>query len=209
MTESALRERISMWGKSLFDRGLTSGSSGNISVRLDDGILITPTNSCLGLLDPACLSKLDTDGRLLGGDAPSKEVPLHLAFYQGRAAAGAVVHLHSSFATAWSCRADLNELDVFPPFTPYVLMRAGRVPLVPYADPGSDAVVAAIREAVKEASAVLLANHGPVVSGPSLDAAVYAAEEVEEVAKVAFILGGAKTQHLPNDAIARLLARST
>lgn len=205
--ETVLRERLCMWGRSLFERGLTSGSSGNISVRLDDGYLITPTNSCLGLLDPARLSRLDAAGAFVSGDKPSKEVPLHMAFYAGRPSAMAVVHLHSRYATAWSCRADLDAADVFPPLTPYVLMRAGRVPLLPYADPGTDHIAPALQAAAAQASAVLLANHGPVVSGASLDAAVYAAEEVEEIAKVAFQLTGLPTRLLPDDAIARLLKR--
>ncbi len=205
--EAWLRERICVWACSLFERGLTSGSSGNISVRLDHGFLITPTNSCLGLLDPAQLTKLDADGHAIGGDKPSKEVPLHLAFYRGRPAATAVVHLHSSHATAWSCRADLSAEDVFPPLTPYVFMRVGRVPLLPYTDPGSDHVVAALVAAAAEASAVLLANHGPVVSGETLDAAVYAAEEVEEVAKIALMLANLPTRPLPDEAILRLLWR--
>jgi ribulose-5-phosphate 4-epimerase/fuculose-1-phosphate aldolase len=205
--EARLRERLCMWGKSLFDRGLTSGSSGNISVKLDDGFLLTPTNSCLGLLDPATLSRLDPLGRHVGGDKPSKEVPLHLAFYEGRIGTGAVVHLHSTAATAWSCRADLDVADVFPPLTPYVLMRAGRVPLLPYADPGTDELRGALLSAVAETAAVLLANHGPVASGASLDAAVYAAEEIEEIARVAFLLEGIRVNRLPADAVARLLAR--
>ena len=183
-TESALRERLSMWGKSLFDRGLSSGSSGNISVRLEDGFLITPTNSCLGLLDPAALSKLAPDGSPVSGERPSKEVPLHLSFYAGRAEAAAIVHLHSTYATAWSCRADIDPHDAFPPLTPYVLMRAGKVPVLPYADPGTDQLRPHLLRVAPTCSAVLLANHGPVVSGASLDAAVYAAEEVEEIAKV-------------------------
>ncbi|HVX79884.1 MAG TPA: 3-oxo-tetronate 4-phosphate decarboxylase [Devosiaceae bacterium] len=208
-TETDLRERLCLWGRSIFERGLTSGSSGNISVRLEDGFLITPTNSCLGLLDPARLAKLDPAGRPVSGDKPSKEVPLHLAYYQGRPAAGAVVHLHSTYATAWSCRADLDATDVFPPLTPYVLMRAGRVPLIPYSDPGTDAAVPHLLRHVPESAAVLIANHGPVVSGADLDSAVYAAEEVEEIAKLAFILIGQPTNRLPADVVRRLLDRGT
>jgi ribulose-5-phosphate 4-epimerase/fuculose-1-phosphate aldolase len=130
-----------------------------------------------------------------------------MAFYAGRPSIGAVVHLHSTYATAWSCRADIDANDVFPPLTPYVLMRAGRVPLLPYTDPGTDHIAPALRAAAATASAVLLANHGPVVSGTSLDAAVYAAEEVEEIAKVAFQLTGIPTRLLPEDAVARLLAK--
>lgn len=206
-TETALRERLCMWGKSLFDRGLTSGSSGNISVRLDDGFLVTPTNSCLGLLDPARLTKLGPLGEPMSGDKPSKEAPLHLAFYEARPGAGAVVHLHSTYATAWSCRGDVDPEDALPPLTPYVLMRAGKVPVLPYADPGSDQVRPYLLAAAVDHSAVLLANHGPVVAGTSLNAAVYAAEEVEEAAKVAFILEGVHTRRLPDGAILRLLQR--
>jgi ribulose-5-phosphate 4-epimerase/fuculose-1-phosphate aldolase len=207
MNEAELRERICMWGRSLFERGLTSGSSGNISVRLDDGFLVTPTNSCVGLLDPAALAKLDRSGQSLSGDKPSKEVPLHMAFYEARPSAGAIVHLHSTHATAWSCRSDLDPADVFPPLTPYVLMRAGRVPLLPYTDPGTDQIRLSLLAAARDHAAVLLANHGPVVSGATLDAAVFAAEEVEEIAKVAFLLDGKPVRHLPADAIGRLLRR--
>jgi 3-dehydro-4-phosphotetronate decarboxylase len=204
--EHAAREAICRWGRSLFERGLTSGSSGNLSVRLPAGVLITPTNSCLGFLDPAALALVDLAGTHLSGDRPSKELPLHLAFYEARPAAGAVVHLHSSYATALSCRADLDPADMLPPLTPYVLMRAGRVPLLAYTDPGSEAVRPLIRAAAPEHAAVLLANHGPVVSAANLDAAVYAAEEVEEAARVAFILDGHPTRQLDPAAIERLLA---
>jgi 3-dehydro-4-phosphotetronate decarboxylase len=206
--ELALREEICAWGRSLFERGLTSGSSGNISVRIGGGYIITPTNSCLGRLDPGKLSALDGDGRHTGGDRPSKEVPLHLAFYEARPEAQAVVHLHSTYATALSCRADIDPDNVLPPLTPYVLMRAGKVPLLPYTDPGSADSRPDILRVAPDHSSVLLANHGPVVSGSSLDAAVYAAEELEEAAKVAFILEGRAVRHLDADAVARLIARS-
>jgi ribulose-5-phosphate 4-epimerase/fuculose-1-phosphate aldolase len=153
------------------------------------------------------LSKLDPAGNHVAGEKPSKEVPLHLAFYAGRPGTGAVVHLHSSYATAWSCRSDIDPADVFPALTPYVLMRAGRVPLLPYADPGTDQLAEPLRRAVAGSSSVLLANHGPVASGPSLDAAVYAAEEIEEIARVALLLEGLRVNRLPPDVIQRLLSR--
>lgn len=205
-TETELREAICFWGRSLFERGLTSGSSGNISVRCAEGFLITPTNSCLGVLEPGRLSLLDREGGFVSGDKPSKEVPLHLAYYEGRPAAAAVVHLHSSYATALSCRSDIDINDCLPPLTPYVLMRAGRVPLLPYGDPGTDHARPAILKAAPEHAAVLLANHGPVVSGASLQAAVFAAEELEEAAKVAFILEGRPVRQLDDATIGRLLA---
>jgi ribulose-5-phosphate 4-epimerase/fuculose-1-phosphate aldolase len=206
-TETDLRTKICHWSRSLFERGLTSGSSGNISVRCDDGFLITPTNSCLGTLDPARLSKLDSSGVLVSGDKPSKEVPLHLAFYQARPAAQAVVHLHSSYATALSCRSDIDPMNCLPPLTPYVLMRAGRVPLLRYTDPGTDEARPDILRFAPTHAAILLANHGPVVSGTSLEAAVFAAEELEEAAKITFILEGKTVRHLDDAAIGRLMNR--
>jgi len=202
-----IRQAICFWGRSLFERGLTSGSSGNISVRVPDGFLITPTNSCLGRLRPDRLSLLDTDGTHRSGDQPSKEVPLHLAFYEGRPLAQAVVHLHSTFATALSCRADVDQKNAIPPLTPYVLMRAGQVPILPYTDPGTDHARPAILAASRDHAAVLLANHGPVVSGDSLEAAVFAAEEVEEAAKIALLVEGQSVRLLDAATIERLQRR--
>lgn len=187
-SETKLREQFCQWGKSMFDRGLTSGSSGNFSARLDDGFLVTPTNACLGFLDPATLSKLDQNGNHVSGDRPTKEVPLHKAFYESRPQAMGIVHLHSTFATALSCLDGLDPGNVLPPLTPYVLMRVGVVPLVPYVEPGSIEIAAYIKAVASHHSAVLLANHGPVVSGTSFENAVFAAEEFEEAAKVYFLL---------------------
>lgn len=204
-SETDLRAALCFWGRSLFERNLTSGSSGNISVRCGAGFIITPTNSCLGTLDPARLSKLDSSGGSVSGDKPSKEVPLHLAYYEARPEAQAVVHLHSTYATALSCRSDIDPLDCIPAMTPYVLMRAGRVPLVPYTDPGTDHARPYILRFAPDHAALLLANHGPVVSGTSLEAAVFAAEELEEAAKVAFILEGKQVRLLDAASIDRLL----
>jgi hypothetical protein len=135
--ESALRESLCRWGRSLFERGLTAGSSGNLSARLTDGFLVTPTNACLGFLEPDRLAKLDPDGQPISGDKPTKEVPLHLSFYRARPQAGGVVHLHSTYATLLSCLADADPANMIPPITPYVVMRVGRVPLIPYTHPGS------------------------------------------------------------------------
>jgi len=204
MNEQAIRENMVKWGRSLFERGLTAGSSGNISVRLDDGFLMTPTNSCLGFLDPATLSKLDANGKHLSGDAPTKELPLHFAFYEQRPASHAVVHLHSTYATALSCLADVDPADAIPPITPYVVMRAGRVPVVPYTRPGAAEVKPLIAAVAGEHPAVLLQNHGPVVAGATLDAAVFAIEEVEEAAKLAVILRGMPVRRLDEAAVADL-----
>ncbi len=196
MSESALRERIARHGESLFARGYGCGSSGNISVRLDDGFLVTPTNSCLGRLDPARIAKLGADGTHIAGDKPSKEAFLHRAMYEERPDATAIVHLHSTYSVAVSCLADIDPADVLPPITAYYVMRIGRLPLVPYFRPGDRALAEAIRGVAREHHAVLLANHGPVVAGKGLDAAVYAAEELEETAKLHLLLRGCDTRLL-------------
>ena len=189
MTEEETRRLLVELAGSLFARGFSVGSAGNISVRVDDGYLITPTNSSLGRLDPARISKLDEHFAHVAGDKPSKEVFMHRAFYTARADAGAVVHLHSTMATAVACLADADPLHPMPALTPYFVMRIGRtLPLVPYYRPGDPAMEPAIHAAARDARAVLLANHGPVVSGRSLTDAVYAAEELEEAAKLYLLL---------------------
>ena len=203
-TESRQRELIVDFGKSLFERGLTAGSSGNLSVRLSDGWLLTPTNASLGRLDPAQLSKLDWDGNLISGAPPSKEAFLHRAMYEQRGSAGAIVHLHSTHSAAVSCMCGLNHEDCIPPLTPYFVMKVGRLPLVPYHRPGDPALAGAIGAMARKHSAVLLANHGPVVSGTSLEAAVYAAEELEETAKLFLLLRDVPTRPLDAAQIADL-----
>jgi len=202
--EQELRVAIAKWGRSLFERGFTVGSSGNISVRLDDGYLMTPTNSCMGFLDPDRLSRLDSEGKHIGGDKPTKELPLHLGFYEGRPNARAVVHLHSTFATALSCLADTDPEDAIPPITPYVVMRVGRVPVLPYARPGSAEVGPVIRERASNHAALLLANHGPVVAGTSLEAAVFAAEELEETARLVILTRSMNVRRLSAEQIVEL-----
>ncbi len=203
MSEDETRALLVELAGSLFQRGFSVGSAGNISVRLDDGYLITPTNSCLGRLTPGRLSRLDADFAHIGGDKPSKEVFMHRAFYQARPMAGAVVHLHSTMATAIAC---LPEADPLPLLTPYFVMRIGRtLPVVPYYRPGDPAMEPAIAAAAAGASAVLLANHGPVVSARTLTDAVYAAEELEEAAKLAFVLRGASPRALTADQVEDLL----
>jgi len=189
MTEAKTRELLVELAASLFARGFSVGSAGNISVRLDDGFLITPTNSSFGRLDPARLSRLDTEFRHIGGDRPSKEVFMHRAMYMARGDAAAVVHLHSSYATAVACLPDVDTANPIPPLTPYFVMRVGRrMPVVPYYRPGDPAMEPAIHDGARDARAVLLANHGPVVSGKTLTDAVYAAEELEEAAKLFLML---------------------
>jgi ribulose-5-phosphate 4-epimerase/fuculose-1-phosphate aldolase len=207
MTERELRERIAMHGKSLYDRGLTGGSSGNLSVRLPDGILVTPTNSCLGRIDPDRISKLSSNGDLLAGDAPSKEAFLHLSVYGVRPQEGAIVHLHSTYSVAVSCLADVDATNVLPPITAYYIMRVGTLPLIPYFAPGDQELAEAVKQAAHAARAVLLANHGPVVAGKDLDAAVYATEELEETAKLHLMLRGQSTRFLTEPQCEQLRAR--
>ena len=196
MNESSVREAICAIGASIFNRGLTAGSSGNISVRVEDGWLMTPTNASLGRLDPGRLSKLDDNGRLIAGDPPTKESFLHRVMYEERGGTGAVVHLHSTHSVAVSCLAEIEAANVLPPITAYYVMRVGRLPLVPYFRPGDMALAEAVRGFAAKHHAVLLANHGPVVAGTSLDAAVNATEELEETAKLYLLLRGAKTRFL-------------
>jgi len=208
MSDSALREAICRFGRSLFERGLTPGASGNISVRLEDGgWLCTPTDASLGFLDPARIARLDRNRILLSGDKPTKEIPLHDALYDTRPDAGAVVHLHSTHAVALSTLPDLDPAEVLPPITPYVVMRVGKLALIPYHMPGDPAVGDAIRGLAGRHSAVLLANHGPVVAARQLDAAVFAIEELEETARLVLLLRNLNPRFLTPDQVAALVAK--
>ncbi len=199
---SRLREDICVLAKSLFDRGLTGGSSGNISVRLSDGsVLVTPTGRAMGFLDPAQISHLDADFNLLSGDPPTKETPLHSAFYETRTGTGAVVHLHSTHSVALSMLPDTDPDDVLPPLTPYSIMRVGKVKLLPFFVPGDPAMGDAVRGLAGKRAAVLLANHGPVVAGKDLWATVFAMEEFEETAKLALLTRGLEPRALDEAAI--------
>lgn len=188
MSEARLREQVCRFARSLFERGLTPGSSGNISVRLDDGgWLATPTNASMGFLDPARLSRVDASGRHVDGDRPTKEIPLHSAVYE-TSPAKAIVHLHSTHCVALSMLPGLDPGCALPALTPYQLMRCGATALVPYFRPGDPAVADAIRALEGRHTSILLANHGPVVSGDSLEAAVFNCEELEESARLYMIL---------------------
>ena len=207
MDETKLREEICRFGRSLFERGLTPGSSGNISVRLDDGgWLVTPTNASLGSLDPALISRLAPDHRLISGDAPTKEIPLHSALYETRGAARAIVHLHSTHSVALSMLPEIDPRAALPPMTPYYLMKCGSTALLPYYRPGDPAVAGAIRGLAGKYASVLLANHGPVVAGDSLEAAVFAMEELEETAKLYLLLRGLNPRYLTPAQVADLAA---
>ena len=189
--EAKTRELIVTLAKSMFDRGLTGGATGNISARLSDGrLLVSPTGSCFGRLDPARLSMIDTDGQQIDGDKPTKEMPLHSAFYETRAETGAVVHLHSTHSVALSMLPDVDPQNFLPPLTPYSIMRLGKVTLLPIFLPGDPAMGDAVRGLAGRRSAVMLANHGPVVAGKDAEAACYAVEELEETAKLALMTRG-------------------
>ena len=207
MDESRLREEICRFGRSLFERGLTPGSSGNISVRLDDGgWIVTPTNASLGFLDPANLARLDAERRLIGGDYPTKEIPLHAALYDSRSSARAIVHLHSTHAVAVTMLPEIDGANALPPLTPYFLMKCGSVAMLPYYRPGDPAVADAIRGLAGKHSSVLLANHGPVVAGDCLEAAVFAMEELEETARLYLLLRGLNPRHLSPEQVRDLVS---
>ena len=208
MTETKLREQICTYGRSLFKRGLTPGSSGNISIRLDDGgWLVTPTNASLGFLDPARISRLDASKRLVSGDAPTKEIPLHAALYETRTTARAIVHLHCAHCVAVSMLPEIDAGNALPPMTPYYVMRCGTTALLPYFAPGDAAVGDAIRSLAGKYACILLANHGPVVAGETLEAAVFAVEELEETAKLYLMLRGMNPRMLTKEQVAELAAR--
>lgn len=207
MSETGLREEIARIARSMFERGLTHGSTGNISARVDDGWLITPTGSSFGSLDPARISKLDWNGALVSGDPPSKENFLHLGMYRQREKVGAVVHLHSTYSVAVSVLEDVDPEDVMPPLTAYYVMRLGKVPLVPYYAPGDMALADAVREYATRHHAVLLANHGPVVGGTSLAAAADAIEELEATARLYLMLRGEQVRLLTAEEVAGLRAK--
>lgn len=207
MTEDEARERIVINGRSLYERGFGVGSSGNLSVRLGDRYLMTPTNACLGRLDPEELSLLNADGIGIAGDPPTKEAFLHLAMYAKRPTDQAIVHLHSTYSVAVSCLAGVNEEDVLPPLTAYYLMRVGQLPLVPYYPPGDKTLADAVAKLADKRHAVLLANHGPIVAGADLDRATYAIEELEETAKLYLLLQGQETRPLTESQVADLRER--
>ena len=204
MSENSERDSICRLAKSLFDRGLTIGSSGNISVRLADGWLMTPTGSSMGNLDPNEISKLDLNGKLISGKSPTKESFLHIAMYDERPDSGAVVHLHSTHSVAVSCLAGIDKKNVLPPITAYYVMKIGKLPLVPYFPPGDINLAKAVKEMASNHHAVLLANHGPVVAGKTLEDAVYAIEELEETARLFLLLRNMKTQYLNEKQVSAL-----
>ncbi len=207
-SETRLRDQICLFAKSLFDRGLTGGSTGNISVRTEDGgLLVSPTGTSFGRLNPNRLSRFDEKGVLIDGDAPTKEMPLHQAFYDTRSTAGAVVHLHSCHSVALSLMPDVNEDSFLPPLTPYAIMKLGKVKLLPYFMPGDPEIGNAVRSLAGKRSAVMLSNHGPVVAGKDVEAACNAIEELEDTARLALIMHGIKARQLSEPQIKNLVTK--
>jgi 3-dehydro-4-phosphotetronate decarboxylase len=207
MKASAQADAIVRYAKSMYERGLTHGSTGNISVRIEDGWLMTPTGASFGNLDPARLARLGPKGELLQGDAPTKEAVLHLSMYDARPSSGAVVHLHATHSVAVSVLEDVNPNDVLPPLTAYYVMRIGRLPLVPFFPPGDAQLAEAVRGYADRHHAVLLANHGPVVAGSSLEAAVDAIEELEATARLYLLLRHERCRALTPAQVADIGAR--
>lgn len=206
--ESALREQICLLAKSLFDRGLTHGSTGNISARTEDGgLLVSPTGTSFGRLDPARLSRFDAAGVHVGGDKPTKEMPLHMAFYDTRSRAGAVVHLHSCHSVALSMLPEVDADNFLPPLTPYGIMKLGKVKLLPFYLPGDPAMGDAVRGLAGKRSAVMLANHGPVVAGKDVEAACNAIEELEDTARLALMTRGIGVQGLTEDQVRAVVTK--
>ena len=208
MQEDALRDQMVRLARSLFERGHTHGSTGNLSVRLANGCwLVTPTGSSFGTLDPARISLLDADGTLLAGDPPSKEAGLHQAVYRERPRAGAVVHLHSVHSVAVSLLPEVDPANVLPPLTAYYVMRIGDLPLVDYYPPGDPALAEAVRRVAHKHHALLLAHHGPVVAGRTLEAACDAVEELEATARLRLLLGDRPCRCLNHDQVKALKVR--
>lgn len=206
--ESQLRDHMCLLAKSLFDRGLTGGSTGNISARTEDGgLLVSPTGACFGRLDPSRLSRFDTTGRLIEGDKPTKEMPLHTAFYDTRSSAGAVVHLHSCHSVALSMMPDVDADDFLPHLTPYAIMKLGKVKLLPFFLPGDPAMGDAVRGLAGKRSAVMLANHGPVVAAKDVEAACNAIEELEDTARLAMLTRGLNPRGLTEDQIQQVVTK--
>lgn len=208
MRENDLREQICQLAKSLFERGMTHGSTGNISARTEDGgLLVSPTGTSFGRLDPSRLSRFDAKGVLVSGDEPTKELPLHTAFYDTSSTAGAVVHLHSCHAVALSMMPDTDEDNFLPPLTPYAIMKLGKVKLLPFFLPGDPGMGEAVRGLAGKRSAVMLANHGPVVAGKDVEAACNAVEELEETARLALLMRGVDVNMLSEEQVRAVVTK--
>jgi len=205
MSESKLRQELVRYARSMYQRGYSSGGAGNISLKLPDGnVLATPTTSSCGDLDRDTLSKGATTGELLAGEKASKEILMHLAIYRQRPQCGGIVHLHSPWLTALSCLPGLDKENALPPITPYYVMRIGKLPVVRYLRPGSPVIAEEVEKLAVEHNAMLLANHGPIISGKNIREAVFNAEELEETARLYFMLKPFGMNTLTPDNVAEL-----
>lgn len=196
-TQSAARETIVVLGAALYERGITPGRTGNLSIRVGDHVVMTPTNACLGRLNPNRLSVITLNGEHVSGDAPTKESALHLALYAHASDIGAVAHVHSTHAVAVSILADIDQAEPLPPLTAYFVMRVGRLPLIRYFAPGDPALARAVAELPNDIRCALLANHGSIAAAPTLESAVDAIEEIEETAKLWLMLAGRRIRQVP------------
>lgn len=204
MSESRLREDICRIGASLYQRGLTVGTAGNISARLDDGFLITPTDACLGYLDPAKLAKLDANGEQIAGDRASKTIRLHRAVYESDPKLRGIVHTHSTHLVALSLVKDVDTDNILGALTPYHVMKAGRIPLIAYHRPGAPEILDRIRALVLHVRGVMLQRIGPTFWHDSVANASFALEEAEETAKLFFLTRGFALPPLTDENIAEL-----
>jgi ribulose-5-phosphate 4-epimerase/fuculose-1-phosphate aldolase len=191
MDERALRDEICRVGQSLFERGYVHSTAGNISVRLDDGFLITPTDACLGFLDATRLARVDGEGAQVSGDRASKTLALHRRIYAADAAARCVIHSHSTHLVAATLAGPWSADDLLPPITPYYVMKVGHVPLIPYHRPGDPKVGELVAQAIARFAArgtpiraVMLDRLGPNVWHENPASAMAVLEELEETAKL-------------------------
>lgn len=202
-TEVQLREEICVVGKSLYERGYTVGSAGNISARLEDGWLITPTDACLGRLKPDEIAKVSADGTWVSGHKPSKTLQLHRQVYDRNPEVNGVVHTHSTSLVALTLAGVWSGDDILPPLTPYQIMKVGHIPLIAYQRPGSPDVAAQVALLANRVRGVMLERLGPVVWETSVSKASFALEELEETAKL-WMMSSPKPAPLPESAIEEL-----
>ncbi|GAA1692373.1 aldolase [Microbacterium sediminicola] len=198
------RDLLVRIGAALYDRGLTPGRTGNLSLASHGQVLATPSGVSLGRLDPERLSVVSVDGTHLGGDPPTKELPLHLALYRNHPTSRAVAHLHSTHAVAVSCLESLSEFDALPTITPYYAMRVGRLPVVDYAAPGSAHLLSLVESLAVTSRCLLMRNHGSIAAAADLESAADAVEEIEETSRLFLMLEGRRSRPLSDEQAAAI-----
>lgn len=208
MNDAELRQQMVELARSMFNRGYATGGAGNLSLRLPNGdFLATPTGSSFGRLVAEDLSVIDKNGKHLSGKRPSKEVAFHLAIYDKDPNCNAIVHLHSTYLTALSCLENLDPSNAIKAFTPYYVMRVGELPVVPYYRPGAPQIAQEISKLAGKYRAFLLSNHGPIITGTDFLDAVDNAEELEETARLFFLLKDQPTRYLTDSEVSDLKGR--